>query len=163
MNLTEHYRALGAGWDAIACATDDNRPDLLFGQAYRFDKLAASGLGRADSDNLIALVLRLIGDAELVTTGRHAKRMFTVSRLEPTCGPVLNRWATEPDVKTRAALLEDLAAVVDDDEVAEVLAGLPLADNRLGWSDEEAMPSSRTWRGFVGALGVAWRSRRAGR
>lgn len=163
MTLNDHYRALGAGWDAIAAATDTNRATALTDQAYRFDSLADSGLGRPDSDRLAALVLNLLADAERVATGQWAKRMFTASPLEDSCGPILNRWTLTRDMTGRAVLLADLALTVPDDDVAEMLACLPLANNRLGWSGEEAMPSARTWRGFVGALGVAWRARRAGR
>ncbi|GAA0494403.1 hypothetical protein Ade02nite_20310 [Paractinoplanes deccanensis] len=162
MSLNDHYRDLGRGWDLLAAADDHTRPKLLIDQAERFEDLAASPHGTT-SDTDTAILLRLLADVEFVATGELSRRHATSSRFEPALGPVLDRLAVTADLTARAAMLAEIALQLDDDTVVETLARLPYDGNRCGWSGEEVMPSERSLGGFVRAMGVAWRSRRAAR
>ncbi|MGK5682448.1 hypothetical protein [Actinoplanes sp. URMC 104] len=161
MNLNDHYRALGYGWDQLAAADDGNRVALLFDQADRFADLAASRLADPHADEQIAVLLRVIADADLAATGRLSRRHYTDSVFEAEVGGFFDRFAAEPDLTARACMLEELCGLLRDASVAETIAYLPYAPGMVGWRHEEHLPSARTLRGFLAALGVAWRTRRA--
>ena len=159
--LNRIYRDLGAAWDALAAADDHTRAARLIDVAELFEELAESGESEPVSDLLTAQLLHALADVELVATGKLSRRHATSYPFERSLGPILDRMAFTVEVKGRAVMLADLALEIPDDGVAEVLACLPYADNRSGWTVDESMPSSRTWRGFAGAVGVVWRNRRA--
>ncbi len=161
MNLNDHYRELGRGWDLLADATEHTRPSLLIDQAERFEELAAAPYG-GNHDTDAAILLHLLADVELVATGKLSRRHATSSRFEAALGPILDRMALTTELKARAVMLGELSLDLDDN-LAEILAGMPYCEGRGGWTADESMPSERSLKGFFGALRVVWRSRRAAR
>lgn len=153
-------RSLCRAWDRLAEASDTNRGARLMIAAMELESLVE--LGHSDcpaSDALAAQVLHLLVDVDRAAGWDH--RRLTGTALEPSLGGVLDRMAAEPDIHRRAALLEELCALIPDDDAAEVIACLPYAPGMVGWRHEEYMPREVSLRGFAKALGVAWRSRRA--
>lgn len=153
MGLNDHYRALGRAWDALAKSDDCNRVACIIDVAELLEDLADSGLNRPDSDRAAAVMLRQIAHADLLATGMLTRRDFDTS-IEPAARLVLDRIAGEPDLEARAELLPELAVAIQNPEVAETVACMP-------YGPGDWCPSSRTFRGFLGALKWSWRQRRA--
>lgn len=159
--MADLNREFGRAWTALANADDSDRAGRIRAVAglFRFSQLA--GCNVRATDRLTADVLYLLADVEDVVAGRIGFRSVTDTSLEASLGPVLNRMALTRDAAARAAMLGELALELNDDDTVETLACMPYAEHRSGWTAEESWPSERTLRGFVQALGVAWRARRA--
>ncbi|BAL87242.1 hypothetical protein AMIS_20220 [Actinoplanes missouriensis 431] len=128
---------------------DAARASHLLHLADLYDESAAepgSECARLDTD--VAEIVRLIADAEFVATGHLSRRHCTATRWEPLLGPVLDRMAATPDVYARQDLLTELATLVPDAEVRNILDRLPFA------------PSQKNIAGLARALRTAWHERR---
>ena len=164
-------RRMGRIYDETADTTNDHVRATLLIDAYETEQSMA-GMhrevfgadpnpdegGRDLSESLAssALLLKLLADVELVAGGRLTRRFVTDSWLEPYVGPVLDRMADTTDVVARAALLEELYDAVYPHvggQAAEVLACVPLANGRRGWSGERYLPAS-----FPKLVRTVWRA-----
>ena len=158
-------RQIGRALDALADSTDANRVPCLIDVADLLERLAEKP-GNADplGDAVPALVYRMVADADLVATGQLSRRHTTDHPFNTVAGEVFDDMAAEPDLRLRAGHVKQLVRWVDvayrNDNAAEPIALMPYG-GLVGGEDEVYWPASRTLRGFVGALGAAWRARRA--
>ena len=153
-------REIGRAWDALADADDATRVARILDVAGLFEQSADAGANLPESDRMIGKLLHLIADADLVATGQLSRR-WVACDIHPLVEDAINRMAGERDLNRRAELLEDLWRAIPDDQAAEAIGCMPYAPGMVGWRREERMPTSATWKGFIGAVGVAWRQRRA--
>ena len=169
-------RRMGRIYDQLAETTNDHVRATLLIDAYETEQVMADmhrevfgpdpiewegGRDLADSIASSALLLKLLADVELVAGGGLTRRFTTDTWLEPYAGRILDMMAANPSVLGRAAWLEDLyEAVVPfvGGQAAEVLACIPFANGRRGWSGERYLPSS-----FPKLVRTVWRAFRESR
>lgn len=133
-------KRIGRALDALADSTDLNRVAWLLEVADLFRQVPDVN-PCADADRLVADVYTLVADADLVATGQLSHRHATHTGLEPLLGPVIDRMARIPDLRQRAALVAELAALIDDEVAAESVAHMPYG-GLVGGRDVMFMPSS---------------------
>lgn len=129
-------------WDALAVADDATRVARLLDCALALEQSAARGDGLPNSARRAGLLIRLIADADLVANGLLRRRFVADSDLEPVVGPVLDRMAATRDISGRARLLEQLCALIEDEDTAETIACLPYAPGMVGWRVETYLARS---------------------
>lgn len=154
-------RMIADARDRLAEADDTNRVGRLNDLATAYEAHADTGCVDCPElafDSLTATLIRGIAGADLAATGQLSRLHH---RADDRYAPVLQRMATEPNITARARLLQDLCHLIGDESAAEAIACLPYAPGMVGWRTAEYLTGDRSVRGFVKALGWAWRNRRA--
>lgn len=156
-------REIGYALDALADAEDHNRVACLLDVAERFEE-AGETVGNPDplADRVPALVYRMVADADLVATGQLSRRHAVDYPFNSVAGDVFDRMAAEPDLRQRAAMVAELARLVDvayrNDSATESVAMMPYG-GLVGGRDELYMP--RSFPKLVRNVYRRWRETRA--